>query len=164
MPEVTGKIKVSPRARAMAAKMGISLNAIAGSGPNGRIIARDIENYKVTSSESASDEYSETAVSNVRKIIARAMHESLSRSAQLTHHMSADARKILAFRKQIKSEQDKGASLNITLNDMICFCVIEALQKHPDMNGHFLGETTRKYNRIHLGLLLIRQEDLWCLP
>ncbi len=143
------RVKISPRARVMAAKMGININRITGSGPNGRIIARDIENY---SEKSSGEEYTEIKVSNVRKIIARAMHESLSRSAQLTHHLSADARKILSLRKQIKAEQEKGSTVNITLNDMICYAVIRALEKHPDINGHFLGESIRRYNAIHLGL------------
>ncbi|RPH74937.1 2-oxo acid dehydrogenase subunit E2 [bacterium] len=143
------QVRISPRARVMAKKMGIDPQSVTGTGPNGRIIARDIESY---SEKSAGDDFEDIKVSNVRKIIARAMHESLSRSAQLTHHMSADARKILALRKQTKSEFEKNGSLNITLNDMVCFSVIRALEKHPDVNGHFLGESIRRFRKIHLGL------------
>ncbi|HEX2394374.1 MAG TPA: 2-oxo acid dehydrogenase subunit E2, partial [Bacteroidales bacterium] len=144
-----GSVRISPRARVMAEKMGIDPKYVKGTGPNGRVIARDIQNF---SGKTAVDEFEDIKVSNVRKIIARAMHESISKSAQLTHHMSADARKILALRKQTKSDLEKGGTLNITLNDMICFSVIRALAKHPDVNGHFLGETFRRFRKIHLGL------------
>jgi pyruvate dehydrogenase E2 component (dihydrolipoamide acetyltransferase) len=66
--------------------------------------------------------------------------------------MSADARKMLALRKHTKAEFEKGGTINITLNDMICFSVIRALEKHPDINSHFLGETIRRFSKIHLGL------------
>lgn len=145
----SGKIRISPRARVMAEKRGIDIHKLTGSGPNGRIIARDVENF---SDNLLVEEYNDVRISNVRKIIARAMHESITRSAQLTHHMSADARRILALRKQTKSEFEKGAGQNITLNDMICFAVIQALKKHPDINGHFLEESIRYFNRIHLGI------------
>lgn len=175
------KIKVSPRARVMAEKNGINLNSLKGSGPNGRIIARDIE--EVTSKTvtiaaqpqvtpnvittqapvatpitfQASTLYSENdfevkKLSNIRKIIAKAMHDSISTSAQLTHHMSADVRKLQALRNKVKAEMDKGSSVNITLNDMICFAVIRALEKFPEVNSHFLGDSTKTFRKVHLGL------------
>jgi pyruvate dehydrogenase E2 component (dihydrolipoamide acetyltransferase) len=144
-----GRIRISPRARKMAEKSGIDPGKVKGSGPNGRIIARDIENFTGTSEV---NDFEDSSLSNIRKIIARTMHESLSKSAQLTHHMSADARRIVAFRKRTKTEFEKGGSLNITLNDMICYSVIRALQKHPDVNGHFLGDTIRRFKKVHLGL------------
>jgi len=116
------KIKISPRARVMAEKNGVNIFEIKGSGPLGRIIASDIEKAKAQKSEklivetttksvetpvytppAASNIYSDNdfninKLSNVRKLIAKAMHESISNSAQLTHHMSADVRKLQALR------------------------------------------------------------------
>jgi len=133
----------------MAEKMAINPASISGTGPNGRIIARDIEN---AAGQLAVNEFVDNKVSNVRRIIARAMHDSISKSAQLTHHMSADARKILALRARTKSEYEKGSNLNITLNDMVCYAVIRALEKHSAINGHFLGDTIRQFKKIHLGM------------
>ena len=73
-------------------------------------------------------------------------------SAQLTHHMSADVRKLLALRAQVKAGMEKGSTINITLNDMICFAVIRALEKFPEVNSHFLGESIRTFKKVHLGL------------
>jgi pyruvate dehydrogenase E2 component (dihydrolipoamide acetyltransferase) len=99
------------------------------------------------------NEFSEKPLTNVRRIIAKAMHSSLQNSAQLTHHMSADVRRLLEVRQKIKKDLAAGTSkADITLNDMVCWCVIRALGKFPEANSHFLGETIRTFNRVHLGL------------
>lgn len=149
-------IRISPRARNMAAKMGVNPAEITGSGPNGRIIVRDVESFAGQQQENVQTgiglEYTDKKISNVRKIIARAMHESISTSAQLTHHMSADVRRLLALRARVKAEMEKGSPVNITLNDMVCFAVIRALEKFPEINSHFLGDHIRTFSPVHLGL------------
>jgi len=89
----------------------------------------------------------------MRKLIAKAMHASLQNSAQLTHHLSADARNLLAARKKYKHESDSGKiSGNITINDLVCLAVISALRKFPQVNSHYLGDQVRYFNKVHLGL------------
>ena len=98
---------------------------------------------------------------NIRKIIAENMHKSLQNSAQLTHHLGADARKLLNLRKQVKAAQAEGTlQSNITLNDMICFAVIKALKKHPEANSHFLGDKIKTFNKVHLGLAVDTERGL----
>ncbi|NMB06215.1 MAG: 2-oxo acid dehydrogenase subunit E2, partial [Bacteroidales bacterium] len=98
-------------------------------------------------------DYEERNISNIRKLIARSMHASLQNSAQLTHHLGADARRILELRKKVKVALEAGTlSVNITLNDMVCFAVIKALKKFPNVNTHFLGDKTRYFHKVHLGL------------
>lgn len=93
-------------------------------------------------------------LTNMRKLIARAMFNSLQNSAQLTHHLSADARRMMELRKVVKAAMDKGYPTNITLNDMVCFAVVKALKKFPNVNSQFLGlnEGMRLFNKVHLGL------------
>jgi pyruvate dehydrogenase E2 component (dihydrolipoamide acetyltransferase) len=164
------RLHISPRAKAMAARLGIDPAFIRGSGPNGRIIAVDIEaaqkpkvlqtaqpqpameSAPVTYPTPAGIAFEEKKLSNVRKLIAKAMHESISTSAQLTHHLSADVRRLLMLRNKVKAEMEKGSMVNITLNDMVCFAVIRALEKFPEANSHFLGDSTRVFKKIHLGL------------
>ncbi len=151
------KVRISPRAKNLAVAKGISYVNLKGSGPNGRIISSDIEKELSGASikpiPTAGTEYTEQPLSNIRKIIAKAMHSSLQNSAQLTHHMSADVRQILEARQKIKTNllTDKNQQ-DITLNDMICWCVIRALEKFPEANSHFLGESIRTFKKIHLGL------------
>lgn len=152
------KIRISPRAKKMANDKGINYGNLSGSGPNGRIIARDIEKGAraevkepkvVTISGS---DFTEQPLTNVRKLIAKAMHSSLQNSAQLTHHMSADVRHLLEARQIIKIRlaSDKEQQ-DITLNDMVCWCVIKALGKFPEANSHFLDDRIRSFNKVHLG-------------
>ena len=96
--------------------------------------------------------FSDVPLSNVRKIIASAMHRSLQNSAQLTHHLSANASPMLQFRREVKARQNEGYPYNITLNDMVCYAVIRALKQHPGANAHFLGEAIRKFDQVNLGL------------
>jgi len=154
----SAKIRISPRAKRMAVEAGVNYNTVKGSGPNGRIICSDIEEFlkgRMTASaaiEVTGVEFTELPLSNVRKIIARAMHSSLQNSAQLTHHMSADVRRLLEARRKIKDAISNGAGRDITLNDMVCWCVIRALRKFPEANSHYLDDRIRTFNRVHLGI------------
>jgi pyruvate dehydrogenase E2 component (dihydrolipoamide acetyltransferase) len=189
MAAEAGIIKISPRARMLADEKGVPVAGIKGSGPEGRIVERDISQYllehprmtplagsvaaheglaagsegtglagAVTAydlvASSASDQagYTDQPLTNIRRIIAKAMHASLQNAAQLTHHMGADISRLQAARKKIKEMQEKGYPHNITLNDMVCYAVIRALQKHPAANAHFLGESIRYFSSVHLGM------------
>ena len=196
--EASGKVKISPRAKHAAEKIGIAYQSLLGTGPQGRIIERDIEAAaqqvprltalaqekakaeSLTSGESASglggrtlasdlvsynpiysDDFEVKKLTNMRKLIAKAMHASLQNSAQLTHHMSADARKIMALRKRFKKELDAGSmSQNITINDLVCFAVIKALKKYPQVNTHFVGDSMRWFKKVHLGLAVDTERGL----
>jgi len=155
----SGKKRISPRAKKLAEDKGINFSKLQGSGPNGRIIAIDIEKALAGSATSPKSiqtsgaDYTEKPLSNVRKLIAKAMHASLQNSAQLTHHMSADVRHLLEARQLIKSKltNDKNQQ-DITLNDMVCWCVIRALEKFPEANSHFLDDRIKTFNKVHLGL------------
>jgi len=182
---------VSPRAKNLAEKEALDAAQLEGTGPNGRVIERDVQAIlenrpKLTSlarkvamedgvqpqsagsglagTAKAADllppvntvygvDYEDKKLSNMRKIIAKSMHASLQNSAQLTHHLGADARRILELRNKVKKAMDAGTlTTNITLNDMVCLAVIKALKKFPDANAHFLGDSMRLFNKVHLGL------------
>lgn len=189
-----GKIRISPRAKRYADKNNLDYSLVSGSGPNGRIMcgdirkalevkapAREISPAPVAASASpagaktASEEFTDMPLSNVRKLIARAMHSSLSDSAQLTHHMSADVRNVLEARRKIKEGLKNGTEhYDITINDIICHCVIKAIARHPAINAHLLGDSMRLFNRVHLGIAVdtprglmvpaIKNADLMDLP
>jgi pyruvate dehydrogenase E2 component (dihydrolipoamide acetyltransferase) len=126
-----------------------------GSGIGGRVMASDLSQQPIFAND-----FDEKKVSNVRKIIAENMFASLQNSAQLTHHMSADARRILRYRTRIKIKTEAGEIPNITLNDMICYGVIKALKKMPEINSHFLGDTIRVYHKVHLGMAIDTERGL----
>ena len=161
------RIRISPRAKRMALDKGLNYNNLSGTGPNGRIIASDIERALSGSSvisgkiQTSGVEYTEQPLSNIRKLIAKAMHASLQNSAQLTHHMSADVRRLLNARQKIKQDISSGNNQqDITLNDMVCWCVIKALEKFPEINSHFLDDRIKIFQKVHLGIAVDTQRGL----
>lgn len=166
---VTGseRIRISPRARRVAERKGIDISKIRGSGPNGRILCGDIltagqDTYSETPVVTDKvEEFTDVPLTNVRKLIARSMHASLMNSAQLTHHMGADVRRLLEARRKVKDNMAAGRSQqDITLNDMICYCVIRALLKFPQANSHYLDDHIRIFGRVHLGIAVDTQRGL----
>ncbi len=188
---------ISPRAKKLAEKEAISVSVLTGSGPNGRIIEKDVIDAKnsrpsatplakqiineaglqdsfkgngiggkvlandlISTNPIYNKESEVIPLSNIRKIIAKAMHQSLQNSAQLTHHLGADARKIQALRKRAKQANANGSTYNITLNDMVCYALIKALKKYPQANAHFLGDSVRQFKKVHLGLAVDTERGL----
>lgn len=207
MPAVEGERFISPRARNLAEKTGADIRYAVPSGPNGRIIERDIRALQqqgiivtpgardaageigepisgtglggrvttrdITAQATAADtvnmvnttaaadaseekpvvpEYKDAKVSNIRKVIARSMHESLSQMAQLTLNTSFDATVIMNLRQHFKRNGEKLGLSNITLNDILLFAVSRVLPMHREMNAHFLGDTMRYFTNVNMGI------------
>ena len=170
------RIRISPLAKKMAEKLGVNIQSLKGSGPYGRIIARDVEAAPKTNIQEiaapahepavkpkvqaapamvieSGNDFEVRAIPNIRKLIANAMHQSLQNSAQLTHHLSADARQLQRLRKKFKTEFAEGKiKQNITINDLVCFAVIRALEKFPQVNTHYHGDKMKWFKKVHLGL------------
>lgn len=195
---------VSPRARRLAEQKGIDTSRVAGSGPYGRIIERDIQAVAATrgplsgkarammaeggleapqagsglagtvrgcdlkeakpnhtSIAGEGVDFDVVKMTNMRKLIARSMYNSLQNSAQLTHHLSADARRLQALRKKAKKAFEEGRlEANVTINDLVCFAVVKALQKFPNANSHCLGDAMRIFKKVHLGLAVDTERGL----
>ncbi len=161
--------KASPRARKTAAELGVDASAATGTGPHGRIVEADVKAYAASQTAAApaapapsaaaaapaeeEPEYVDEKFSPVRKATARAMHDSLSTMAQLTHHHSFDATEIQNLRKQIKANGEAMGLPNITLNDIVMFAVSRVLLRHPDLNATMPEENVlRRYKNVNLGM------------
>ena len=199
----TAGVPVSPRARRLAAEKGVDTAQVAGSGPHGRIIERDVvaaegapksglakammaagglqapaagtgiggmvkgsdlKTWKPSHTENLAGEGEEFTVekmSNMRKLIAKSMYNSLQNTAQLTHMLGADARRIQALRKKAKKALEEGRiDANITINDFVCYAVIKALKKFPKVNSHCLGDAMRLFNVVNLGCAVDTERGL----
>jgi len=150
------KPKITPLARAIAEKDHIEIPS-KGTGFGGRILASDV---KIAPSVALANDYEDVKLSNIRKIIARNMYESLANTAQLTLHSSAGARKLQEYRKILKKKAAEGYPYNITINDMVCYAAIRALLQHPGMNAHFQGESIRRFSNVHLGIAVDTKRGL----
>ncbi|MFO8002424.1 MAG: 2-oxo acid dehydrogenase subunit E2, partial [Marinilabilia sp.] len=103
-----------------------------GSGLGGMVTSNDVSSVNPL----YDNDFEEKPLTNMRKLIANAMYASLQNSAQLTHHLGADARNVLALRKEVKKKIEAGEEdTNITINDMICYATIKALKKFPRVNA-----------------------------
>lgn len=200
---VVANAPVSPRARKLAVEKGVNTAQVAGTGPHGRIIERDIiaaqgapksglakammadgglqapaagsgvggmvkgsdlKVWKPTHTENLAGEGEEFKVekmSNMRKLIAKSMYNSLQNTAQLTHMLGADARRVQALRKKAKKALEEGKiDANITINDFVCYAVIKALKKFPKVNSHCLGDAMRIFNVVNLGCAVDTERGL----
>ena len=184
-----GILKISPRAKNLANKTYADLSQATPTGPSGRIIERDVnrlldngqrltpEQYETfmktgiaPTAEAVAEvpmaaaapvaEYEDVKLSNVRKVIAKSMHESLSSMAQLTLNASFDATQIMAYRAMLKKNAEAMGLGNITFNDMVLFAVAKTLKNHKDCNAHYLGDKMRYFNSVNLGIAVDTERGL----
>ncbi len=207
--QATDHEKVSPRARALAAKSGADISTAAASGPEGRVIARDVQAVidagrvvtpaarglvaegvpgtglggraalrdvgaeapktqaaPVKAPAPAETEpaaaFTDEPLSNIRKRIAKAMHESLSTMAQLTHTETYDATQVLALRKLFKDSGAAYGMQGVTIGDLVVFAVTRTLTQpeHAALNAHFLGDSMRYFRDVHLGIAVDTKRGL----
>ncbi len=156
------KSAISPRAKKLADRAGVDASMATPTGPNGRIIERDVRAIMDNAPASApakaaapvkvaEEEYKDVKFSGIRKAISKTMHTSLSTMAQLTHNTSFDASAILAYRKQLKAMG--GEYAGITLGDIVLYAVSRTLLNHPDLNAHMLDDNTiRLFSHVNLGV------------
>ncbi len=107
-----------------------------------------------TEKADGASEYEDVKIPNIRKVISRSMHASLSTMAQLTLNASFDATNIMEFRRQLKEVKDKLGLANVTINDIILYAVSRTILGHKDCNANFIedGTVMRYFKNVHLGI------------
>ena len=96
--------------------------------------------------------YDEEPMSNVRKVIAKAMHSSLSEMAQLTLNSSFNATALLEFRNKLKAGGEALGLGKITINDMILYAVGRVLPNYPEINANLVDNKFRKFKHANVGM------------
>lgn len=168
-----GFVKISPRARNLAERIGLDYRYAQPTGAEGRIIERDINALAKAGIPEAAAEveapvvaaapvaavgtdataHTDEKMSNIRKVIAKQMYHSITSTCQLTHTASFDATEILEFRKKIKPKVEKGELNNITLNDIVMYVVARTLTHHKALNAHLLeNDVMRYFEHVNLGM------------
>jgi pyruvate dehydrogenase E2 component (dihydrolipoamide acetyltransferase) len=164
-----GRIKVSPLARKMAEEMGYRLEDIPGSGDNGRIIKRDVEQFTPSKAAPVGDnapvsipsvvgeeQYEEENVSQMRKTIAKRLSESKFSAPHFYLTMEINMDKAVEARKSI----NEYAPVKISYNDMVVKAAAAALRQHPEVNSSWLGDKVRYNKHIHIGVAVAVDEGL----
>ncbi len=178
-PAVSGaEVLASPRAKKLAAELGLDISKAVPTGPENRIIERDVKTLKASGTAAAAPAaavaaapvveakaapaaavaapaaaYTEEKITRMRKVIADNMHKSLSDMAQLTLNRTFDATAILAMRKQMKGAEELGLD-KVTINDLVLFAVAKTLPEFPDINANFIGDTMRRFAHAQLGVAI----------
>ncbi len=156
--QIVAGAPVSPRAAKLAKAAGVDASLAVGTGPEGRIIERDVqkliaEGVPASAKASVADgpAYEDVKFSGIRRAISKSMSQSLSTMAQLTHTTSFDATAILNYRKMLKAAG--GDYAGITLGDIILFAVSRTLLNHPDLNAYMLDDNSiRLFKHVNLGV------------
>jgi len=164
-PNDDGRIKASPLAKNMAEDKGIDLSSVDGSGPEGRIIKRDIEDYEPAKEKTEStvsvpvydsEESEETKISQMRKAIARRLSESKFTSPHFYETIDIDMEAAMAARKGLNEMSE----VKISFNDIIVKACAAALRKHPAVNSSWLDDVIRKHGDVNIAVAVAIDEGL----
>jgi pyruvate dehydrogenase E2 component (dihydrolipoamide acetyltransferase) len=173
-----GRVLASPLARKLALEKGIDLKAVSGSGDFGRIIKKDIDSYvpgtaigvpaaqaptpvtasvaPVASVVSGAEGYTDHSLSQMRKVIARRLGESMFTAPHFYLTMEINMDNAMAARSQM----NEVSPVKISFQDMIIKACAMALRKHPAVNSSWLGDVIREYHHVHIGSAVAIDEGL----
>jgi pyruvate dehydrogenase E2 component (dihydrolipoamide acetyltransferase) len=150
-----GRLKASPLARRIAKERGIDLGQLRGTGPEGRIVAEDVERAQVSPQKAptaapAPGEIEVVKLNQMRKTIARRMTEAWEAPAfQIS--MSADMTASIRLREALLERVGEGG-VRPTYSDILTKLVALALMRHRDMNAHFAGDEVRLFPAANIGI------------
>jgi pyruvate dehydrogenase E2 component (dihydrolipoamide acetyltransferase) len=155
-----GRIFASPLAKKMAEDKGISLSQVNGSGDNGRIVKKDIENFKpythTTTAPVGVESYEDVSITQMRKTIAKRLAESKFTAPHfyLTKEIRMDA--VMDARKRMNEYSES----KISVNDLVVKATALALKKHPNVNSSWLGDKIRRNHHVHIGVAVAVEDGL----
>jgi pyruvate dehydrogenase E2 component (dihydrolipoamide acetyltransferase) len=151
-----GRVKASPLARRIARERGIELSALRGTGPEGRIVAEDVERASATGAAAApaaaapTGEVEVVKLNQMRKTIARRMTEAWEAPAfQIS--MSADMSGSVRLREALLAQVKEGG-VRPTYSDILTKVVALALMRHRDVNAHFAGDSVKLFPNANIGI------------
>lgn len=165
------RLKISPLARKIAEEKGIDLNALKGSGDEGRIVKRDVDEYKPTEQKAegktaaapiqlpkvvGEESYEEVTVSQMRKTIAKRLSESLYTAPHFYLTMEINMDKAMVAREGMNAF----SPVKISFNDLVLKAAAAALRRHPKVNSSWLGDKIRYNHHIHIGVAVAVEEGL----
>jgi pyruvate dehydrogenase E2 component (dihydrolipoamide acetyltransferase) len=164
------RVIASPLAKRLAAQQGIDLAQVTGSGPNGRIVKADIENFSgapavgtaaapQTVSVEGDAPYEVLPLSNMRKVIAQRMTESKQQVPHFYLTVDCEIDRLLEARKNLNARAKDGA-FKISVNDMIIKAAAAALMEVPRANAGWSDEGVRVYKRADISVAVAIDDGL----
>ncbi len=163
------RVKASPLAKKIAEEKGIDLAQVKGSAENGRIIKKDVEDFKPGSSTASSkqanitlptyigqEKYTEVPVSQMRKVIAKRLAESKFSAPHFYLKMTVD----MTAAMDARVKMNEVAQVKISFNDIVLKAVAVALKQHPNVNSSWLGDKIRYNEHVNIGVAVAVEDGL----
>ena len=162
-PPTNGRVKASPLAKRLASANNLRLDSISGSGPQGRIVKRDIEGAMRRGSATppslpaiAPGTYQDVELSLIRKTIAKRMQESKQVAPHFYVTVEIDMEAAIEFRNEL----NKASQSKISFTDIIIKATASTLMRHPQVNASYLGNAMRQYGYAHIAVAVALDEGL----
>ncbi|MBD0317326.1 MAG: 2-oxo acid dehydrogenase subunit E2 [Thermoleophilia bacterium] len=157
-----GRVKASPLARRLAKERGVDLADLRGTGPEGRIVAEDVERARVApapaATETAPAEGEVVPFTEMRRAIARRMNEAWQ-APHFQISLSADMRAALHLRAALVERLREGDA-KPTVSDLLTKACGTALMRHPEVNAHFEGDAVRLFPTANIGIAVAVERGL----
>lgn len=158
-----GRVIASPLAKKIAEEKGIDLTHIQGTGENGRIVKRDLDNAQPVAAAPVAntaafgqESFTEVNVSQMRKTIAGRLAESKFNAPHfyLTIEINMDKASVA------RAHMNQISDVKISMNDIVVKACAAALRKHPNINSSWLGTKIRTNHHIHIGVAMAVEDGL----
>jgi pyruvate dehydrogenase E2 component (dihydrolipoamide acetyltransferase) len=176
-----GRVKASPLARRMAAERGLDLGGVAGTGPEGRIVARDLEGRVVAAARAVptvgavptypptrvptSGPYTDVPLSQIRKTIAKRLSQSIGPIPTFYLTTEVDMERVWEAREALRAAGQRGSGaaggeIRVSFNDIVIKALALALRQHPACNAWWQDDHIRYWNEIHVSMAVAVEEGL----
>ena len=165
-----GRVRASPLARRMAAERGIDLAAVSGTGPEGRVVARDLEGASAAAPSpapapsgapsrprpAAGAPYSDVPLSQIRKTIAKRLSQSIGPIPTFYLTTEIDMERVAEAREALLAAGGE----KVSFNDIVIKAVAMALRQHPACNAWWQDDHIRYWNEVHVSMAVAIEEGL----
>ena len=173
-PATTGRIKASPLARKIAATRGVNLSSIAGTGPGGRIVKKDVENAPagggggvaspatpaIRAAHGIAGEEKIIALTGMRKTIAERLLASKTQIPHFYLSVTMDGGPLMALRKELNAMAEKDGGQKLTVNDFILLAAARAAAEVPKINAAYDGDAIIEYAEVNLAVAVAIEDGL----
>lgn len=172
-PAAAGRIKASPLARKIAATRGVNLSTIAGTGPAGRIVKKDVESAPagggggatsaapaIRAARGIAGEEKSIALTGMRKTIAERLLASKTQIPHFYLSVTMDGGPLMALRKELNAMAEKDGSQKLTVNDFILLAAARAAAEVPKINAAYDGDAIIEYADVNLAVAVAIEDGL----
>ncbi len=173
-PATTGRIKTSPLARKIAGTRGVNLSSIAGTGPGGRIVKKDVENAPtsggggvaspakpaIRAAHGIAGEEKIIALTGMRKTIAERLLASKTQIPHFYLSVTMDGGPLMALRKELNAMAEKDGGQKLTVNDFILLAAARAAAEVPKINAAYDGDAIIEYAEVNLAVAVAVEDGL----